>query len=255
MHLFGQCEQDLAVDFGQLLPLVTSEVLEACEALNKGCAGGRDFFWNLPVGKRIECLLKVTNWGRGGNIELNFACQNPGCKQALEIVLPVQELVELQSRTDGIDYLPFLYEGNRFVLRRPTGKDQLAWLAEGLADERQSVLAIARRLLLADKDGQEPDFTALGEDWIESAEKVLEEFDPLLGFRVDTVCPDCGVENRFEVDMEALCLQRLQRAQMDLLETVHTLAKHYHWSETQIFSVPAWRRAHYLRLIAKEDQR
>jgi hypothetical protein len=45
-------------------------------------------------------------------------------------------------------------------------------------------------------------------------------------------------------------LGMLRRAQQALVGAVHRLASQYHWSERDIFAVPAWRRQHYLRLIA-----
>jgi hypothetical protein len=113
---------------------------------------------------------------------------------------------------------------------------------------------MARRLLTADNAGDKPDIAELGEGWVESAGQALQALDPLVDFSLDTTCPHCGLENHFELDLEVLCLRRLHRAQWVLLETVHTLAKHYHWSEAQIFAVPAWRRAYYLNLIAQEAE-
>lgn len=252
MRRFGQFEEDLVVDFGRPSPFVATEVLGCCVSADPGGGPGQDFFWNLPVGKRIEFLLKATDWGNSGTIELNFVCQNPACKQTMEIALAVEDLTELQARTDGIDLVVFQHQGKHLSIRRPTGKDQLSWQAEGLDDERLAAMAMASRLLTADNAGDNPGMVELDESWVESAGQALQALDPLVDFGLDTACPHCGLENHFELDLEALCLGRLHQAQKALLETVHTLAKQYHWSEAQIFAVPAWRRAYYLNLIAQE---
>jgi len=52
------------------------------------------------------------------------------------------------------------------------------------------------------------------------------------------------------IDLCDVALGALRRLQQQLLITVHQLASHYHWSEKEIFSVPAFRRQAYLNLIA-----
>ena len=55
-----------------------------------------------------------------------------------------------------------------------------------------------------------------------------------------------------ELDLEAALLRELEHHQAQRLREIHVLACHYHWSETDIARLPAWRRAYYLRLLGAE---
>ena len=92
-------------------------------------------------------------------------------------------------------------------------------------------------------------------DALEKISHVMDEHDPLVNFSVQVQCPECGREHVCEIDLEELSLNRLRQAQFHLLATVHRLARHYHWSEEEIFKVPYWRRDHYLNLMQREQQR
>jgi hypothetical protein len=81
----------------------------------------------------------------------------------------------------------------------------------------------------------------------------MEDFDPLVSFRVNTQCPHCGYAIDTPLDLEALALDQLHRTQRAFLRDVHQLATRYGWSEADTLAVPAWRRAHYLRLIADAE--
>ena len=61
-------------------------------------------------------------------------------------------------------------------------------------------------------------------------------------------CGECGELNEYDIDLTETALGMLNRAQKQLVITVHQLASHYHWSEAEIFAVPDWRRQQYLEL-------
>jgi hypothetical protein len=81
----------------------------------------------------------------------------------------------------------------------------------------------------------------------------MQDGDSLVNFSLELVCPHCESHSEFEMDLQALAIERLEHCQRRLLATVHRLAKHYHWSEQQIFAVPAWRRTHYLKMLEAEQ--
>jgi hypothetical protein len=89
---------------------------------------------------------------------------------------------------------------------------------------------------------------------LEVIEEALDEADPLVNFQCSATCAECGAENQVPVDLCGLALGMLARQQKQLLATVHILASHYHWGETEIFSIPHWRRIEYLNLIADGRQ-
>jgi hypothetical protein len=168
------------------------------------------------------------------------ACATCTCGEIAAIELTCAELAEFNAmRVAGRTHV----EVGALRLRLPRGLDQLHWLAFAQASDTD----LARDMLgrLVEGGG------ALTDGDVVAAERALAEADPLVDFRAETACPECGTALTMEVDLETVSLGRLRRAQRTLLEEVHALASAYHWSEAQIASLPAWRRAEYLALIER----
>jgi hypothetical protein len=247
---FGLYESDLNIDFSNTLrPFLVTQILECCT--RSDVTVPQDFFWNLTVGKRIECLLSLIAPEEQTKIAVGFACQNANCAQDLEIELSLNEIFLLQEEAYADEQVAMKVGDKQLGLRRPTATDQLTWLKSGFADEETAIQTMISTLLLPGNDGPfaSEDVVAARASWIE---QLLDDNDPLIDFKVEVHCSYCGTERMFEIDLEDLSLRRLRQAQSRLLATVHTLASHYHWSEKEIFSVPYWRRVHYLNLIEQE---
>jgi len=251
---FGYYESDLQVDFNQpLRPFLVTDLLECCTRRTGGEEVPPDFFWRLPVGKRIECLLTLATAETDSEISSTFRCVNDECGLELEVELSAEEVVSQQNEAYETARISVPLTNRTVALRRPTANDQCEWLKTGFADEATALRRMTRTLVLEDA----------GEDAIEGAnangivpvlERAMEEYDPLVNFNLTVKCSSCGTESLLEIDLEEISLQRLRQAQLRLLASVHTLAANYHWSEPQIFNVPYWRRALYLHLIEKGKQ-
>lgn len=260
---FGLSADDLEVSFnGQPRPHLVTQVIAACTV---GARGGQplepDFFWSLPVGKRIECLLTIAASGNGAEeIVIPLRCLEAACAQPLELELSLPEIVSLQSQTDEAEQFPVRRGDEQLYVRRPTGSDQLAWLNTRFTDEATAFGAMIGALVSVQEAGASAtDAAAVGarinSGWIGAIEEAMEEFDPLVNFSLSVRCAFCEAEHEHEIDLEELALRRLRQSQLRLLTSVHRLAKHYHWSEREIFSVPHGRRAFYLALIDREEDR
>lgn len=248
---FGIYERDLSVDFNALpRPFLVTEILDCCTRDARGQSVGREFFWELTVGTRIECLLRLV---LGSTEEIPLALHCPACGGELEIELTTSEISELQQQADDDDVV---VNDGRVRLRRPTGNDQLVWLGQGLASEADALRQMIATLIVEGSERRLFGKGFLGEGAeLEEIGRVMDEHDPLVNFSVQVQCPDCGREHMCEVDLEELSLNRLRQAQFQLLATVHRLARYYHWSEEEIFKVPYWRRDHYLNLVEREKER
>ncbi|HEY0545852.1 MAG TPA: hypothetical protein VGC91_10785 [Pyrinomonadaceae bacterium] len=246
---FGVAEADLAVNFNQAqrARLVT-ELLQHC-TVNERDAPPRDFFLDLTIGKRVECLLNLAAAGRKGAFEFKLVCADEICARELELELTLDEIAALQSEADANASLSVeLAEKKRLTLRRPSGRDQLSWLEASYADEAEAASEMIRTL--ADESAPRE----FEREWIEVINQAMDDFDPLVNFNFSAQCGECGhVSTRF-LDLEELALGELRAAQASLLATVHKLATRYHWSEREIFAVPHWRRTHYLALIARDEE-
>src|SRR6185369_13876696 len=221
--------------------------LDCCTRDARGNPVGREFFWELTVGTRIECLLRLVL--RDSQSEIPLALRCPACGGELEIELTASEISELQQQAAAGEETIVVNEG-RVRLRRPTGNDQLTWLGQTFESEADALRQMLSTLIV---EGAEQSF--LKTESFEEAGGVMDEHDPLVNFSVQVQCPECGREHVCEIDLEELSLNRLRQAQFHLLATVHRLARHYHWSEEEIFKVPYWRRDHYLNLMQREQER
>ena len=249
LRSFGSQGCDLEVGFrGQARPALVTQVLKCCARANAGTAMSDADAWNLSVSRRTECLIAIATSGGRTDVVLPATCSAAECGQPMEVTVSLTELVELQRNAERTDPLVVQNGGASLQLRRPTGRDQAAWLDDQHADETEAFRAMIRSLLVPEA-GHE---TSVSDELVTAADRLLAEGDPLVNFNLAVKCPHCGSQANYSFDLEALALQELQQSQTRLLRTVHRLASHYHWSEQQVLSVSPWRRDYYLAQIERE---
>jgi hypothetical protein len=251
---FGYYESDLNVDFHEpRRPFLVTELLECCTRTVRGERVRPEFFWQLTVGKRIECLLILATVGGDRHISSTFRCPNELCGEELEVEIAIDEVAATQREADASEPIEApIANGRTIGLRRPTANDQREWLHTRFPDEASVVETMLRSLVV---DGSQAAQVEHSSELIPMLESALDAHDPLVNFVVTVKCSACGSESLLPIDLEEFSLQRLREAQLRLLASVHLLAATYHWSEPQIFNVPYWRRARYLNLIEKEKSR
>ena len=234
---FGQTLGDIALDpLARPQPVAAVRVLAAClEAAGRPPAEETLLAW--PVSHRLQGLLAVTIATRGEHWVMTATCSEPSCGASMDLPL---SLNAFRRSADPAVVPCALPDGRSIDLAVPTGADQLAWLAAGDA----SPSAILGRLTTLPDD-----VDAIRPDWLEAIEAALDRADPLTTQEIDTVCPECGAEVSFELDLEARCLALLAAEQPGMLDDIHALATAYHWSEAEIMAIPPSRRRKYLARI------
>lgn len=249
---FGLFETDLNINFNQKLrPYLLTQILQCCTLDKNGELIDQSFFQDLTVGKRIESLLTIVASSESYDLYIPRRCLNQACQQQMELEISIEELIDLQQRADVVDSHDVRIGDKTLSIRKPTGRDQIEWLKFSFRDEREVMRAMIQTLML-DTEEASFDVGSISDEWIQIIDNAMEEFDHLVNFNLHARCPYCGEENRYAVDLEEILLSRLQRIQMHLLDDVHRLAEHYHWSEAQIIAIPPWRRSRYLALIDRE---
>jgi hypothetical protein len=251
---FGQCEEDLEIDFNQpYRPHLETQILQCCTRNPDNGKPDQSFFWSLEVGKRIECLLIIATLEDKPKVIVNLRCFNPKCQQLMEIIIAVQALIDLQQQIEmnGINHISI--RNIDFSIRRPTGNNQRMWLDHTFSTEILAIQNMLETLVLDEQKDSLHQLWEGGEQWFSLINQVMEDFDPLVSFTLLTTCPFCGAQGSHDLDLGAWALQKLHQAQRRLIETVHRLASHYHWSEREIFAIPSWRRFQYLTLIDREE--
>jgi hypothetical protein len=95
---FGIAENDLDVDFSQpSLPALVTDILECCATAGDGKCPERNLLWQLQVGTRIECLLRIINLSGAFAAPFALRCRNSACGEPLEVELSLDDLLSLQD--------------------------------------------------------------------------------------------------------------------------------------------------------------
>src|SRR5258705_5738837 len=95
---FGLYERDLNVDFDRTpRPVLVTHLLDCCTRDVPQQEVDQSLLWNLPVGKRIECLLTLLPSGAGSAIAVAFRCPNPACEERSEIEISIEQIAALQE--------------------------------------------------------------------------------------------------------------------------------------------------------------
>ena len=244
---FGLFGNDLEIDFSQKRrPCLITDILACCTRDMNREIPEKDFFWDLTIGKRIECVLAIVMSGRATGLPVHPRCLNGMCGEPMEIEFSMEEIAALQHRCDNVDPVSIRIDSRALRFRKPTGRDQLGWLETSFPDEDAAVKKLIRTLGGMDHGASIPD------QWVGPIDKAMMEMDPLVNFTLTIHCPHCDGEGLYNINLEERLLRELHKAQENLMGTVHCLAEHYHWSEGQILSIPPWRRRHYLALIEKQ---
>ncbi len=201
-----------------------------------------DALWALSVGDRIHALLAILGRAYEGPLWVERRCANEACGEPIEIDVSPAELVALAG--SGADERIAVEHGGRTLeVRRPTGRDQVAWQRRGFADEDDALRSVARDLVLGGAELE------LDDGLVAAVDDALREADPLVCLELSVACPYCRAVRCYELDVLELALDWFRERQAALIADVHALALRYHWTEAEILAVPGARRARYLELI------
>jgi hypothetical protein len=252
---FGQGLDDQNIDFSHTpRPYLETQILASCTWNRDRPLSDHQFFWHLEVGKRTEALLTLATQGGRAELTVELTCLQPDCGEAMDLEFSLEELSQMQHRAEEHDSIEFALGNQAFSLRRPTGLDQLHWRSQSFPDESTALRMMIQSLVAVE---QQEAFQAAWEKERTMAilNPLMAEMDPLVNLTLAVNCPACGAQDSHAVDLGAVALQRLWAVQDQLLETVHRLASHYHWTEAVILSLPPWRRDRFLTLIERERNR
>lgn len=118
--------------------------------------------------------------------------------------------------------------------RLPTPNDQLAVSGRPDAD-----VELARRCL------QPADAPAKSR---RAAEAMIEAMAPCLSCDIKALCPECGATIALYFESRQFCLWELRSRAASIYADVDVLARRYHWSESEILSLPRARRVAYVEM-------
>ena len=213
--------------------LITAEVAKGTEALSAG---------RITTADRDRVLAHLYVMVYGPKVESTVHCQFCEARFDLDFSLPDlqqhlqpgQGEVEVEQMEDGSFKLT---TGHQF--RLPTGEDELA---VATYPPEQAAELLLRRCLL------EGDPASAGEQ----VQEAMAQIAPVLQTETQAFCPECGKEQALFFDVQSFFLGRLLKDQTQVIREVHRLASVYHWSSTEILSLPRRLRRMYFDHIEYE---
>ncbi len=184
--------------------------------------------------------IAIAWWLETGHTTHWRSVECPHCQQPFDIAIPIDQL----PRTQAADEFPFCYAQlgeQRAKVRSPNGFD-LEALGQHSDTEHARAMLAKRLIVDSDFDGE------LREQGICAIEEAIEAMVPEIATELQTTCPECGHENSVTFDP----YQWLHADIDELLDEVHIIAQHYHWTEKDILALPTQRRQEYLKRIQGE---
>lgn len=203
---------------------------------------------SLVAGDREALLLQLRRLTLGETLDCVLTCTAPDCGERMELELRVGDLLveaypdvraTYEVALDGVD------DAARPIVvrfRLPTVADLRAATEAGSGDTSP----VAADLLARCTTGA----YGLDDEARERIAAAMAERDPQAEIELDLECPSCATPFVVVFDTATYLLQELDARAARMLEEVHALAFHYHWSEHEILAMAPTRRERYLTLLA-----
>lgn len=213
----------------------------------------------LTVGDREALLLQLRRITLGETFDCLLKCPAADCAERMEFELSVSDLLTPAYAEVRREYeLALDLDGARYhvLFRLPTAEDldRSAAFARGDPDRGAQSL-LERCVLRATRDESPASVEALTPDVRSAIAAKMVERDPQAEIELDLACPSCNTAFSIVFDTAMFFLQELDERAAQLMQDVHSLASHYHWSEREILRMPRGRRTRYLELVADATAR
>jgi hypothetical protein len=207
-----------------------------------------DEFSRASLGQRDAWLLALRERLFGSRLDCVAEC--PRCRQRSEFSLSTRTLLAKARTGEPEQEHDVEADGYRVRFRLPDSLDlDAASSCDSVVEARD--LLLSRVVLSAQHGTERIQPAALSAAAIEALERRLAECDPLLEILIDVACPACDFAWQAPLDVVSAVVLEVSSQARRILREVHTLARHYHWSEPEIFALSDGRRQAYLELVAE----
>lgn len=200
---------------------------------------------SLSLGARDALLLRLRESTLGPDLKAYTACTR--CGATLDFTVSVSDVLvagaappreEAFTTTEGFEI--------RF---RPADSRDLEMAARADSVEAAHALLVRRVVLEARHGGARIDPANLPETALAELAERLEARDPQAEVPLALFCSLCKNEWHALLDIGSFFWSEVTALAERLLNEVHTLARYYGWSETEILALSPVRRQYYLDLV------
>ncbi|WP_201316529.1 hypothetical protein [Dyella sp. EPa41] len=212
-------------------------------------AQGEDAWLGLSLGDRDARLLRLHAKLFGHVLQGVATC--PACQSTVELLLDGEALQLAPTEPAVTEHVLELHPAGRdMAIRfRPVNcADLLALQSCGDVDEARRQL-LARCVIDVGGEGS-ADVAGFSSDVQAELAAAMAAADPQADIQFDCVCPECAHRWQPLFDIATFLWQELHAWALRLLREVDTLARAYHWSESDIVAMSPRRRQAYLEQCA-----
>jgi hypothetical protein len=202
----------------------------------------RDELAALSIGERDRRLLMLRASTFGPQLASVAACSQ--CGEVLEWEIETVDLL-MEKPTESPGELSIDVDDYYVRFRLPNTLDLAS-----ISNYQDASSARGRLLENCISDTQHKDeqisSVALPVSVTTEIVKRMAEADPQADLEVDLSCPSCGEQWQAKFDIESFFWTELSAWAQRILLEVHSLARAYGWSESDILNLSPWRRQFYL---------
>lgn len=200
--------------------------------------GGGTDAQGLTIGERDGLIIGLREAVLGRGMLAQDAC--PACGEIMEFSLDTADLLAV----DAVAPRPLRADGFDVSFRVPTSHD----LTHAALDPDPRASLLAATVVSATHDGAPIDAALLPVTLQRELAERIAAADPLAEITLDLVCAECGNGWRSEFDPAEFVWKELRDWSLDLMRTVHVLARAYGWTEPDVLALAPERRRSYLEL-------
>ena len=202
---------------------------------------------SLVAGDREALLLHLRRITLGEMLDCVVTCGD--CGERMELELRVADLLVEAYPEPRSSYEIVIGSGDSRAtirFRLPTVTDLREAAASARDDPEATVGHLLARCVSETEGVAIEDAVAEMQGPIAAA---MAERDPQAETELDLTCPSCATAFSIVFDTAPYLLKELDARASALLEEVHALALHYHWSEREILAMTPSRRERYIALL------
>ncbi len=239
---------------------VTALLARCIVRLGSDLAVTQETVRSLTIGDREALLLHLRLLTFGDRMPCVLTCPAKGCHEKMNLDLFVRNLlVDPYERLDEWHDLPLNIRGKDYKvsLRIPNGLDQELLAKCAIADSVAAQNLLLQRCVrfgfpeMVDQSG----IDSWPPELVDAIGRKISELDPQAEILLNMHCAACGRAFAVEFDAGSYFYQELSTHISYLYREVHTIARSYHWSQTEILGMTPKNRSIYLTLLAGEDVR
>jgi hypothetical protein len=196
----------------------------------------------MSIAERDARLLDLRARTLGPTLAAFTRCR--ACSERLEFAVHTEQVVEPSPEGDAWEVEA---DGRTLRFRLPDSRDLAA--AARCTDPLAARRMLAQRCILTVNERDMRGAEALSEAALVALAARMAEVAPQAEILCDLACPACGAQWQEQLDIASFFWTEVAVQAKRILREVDTIARTYHWSESEILAMSPMRRQSYLDLV------